>query len=112
MSNKKYICRVYLSTFYDVEVEADNEKEAKELAESSENWTFCEENTALQEGSTEILDEYDNIPPRRIKPDWDNDGEDDLPKVVEIPGYVDDDDVADYISDIYGFLMFSWEEVK
>ena len=33
---KKYAARVYLCTFCDYEVEAENEKEAKEIAEALE----------------------------------------------------------------------------
>ena len=57
---QKYVIRVYLSSFYDVEVEAENVDEAKKMAESSENWDMNEiENyLVLQEGETEVIDEY------------------------------------------------------
>lgn len=50
---------------------------------------------------------------RIIKVDWDTDGEDvGLPEEVLVPGFVPDDDVADYCSDIYGFCVNSWYEVN
>ena len=38
---------------------------------------------------------------------WVTDGYDivDLPKEVEVPNGMDDDEIADYLSDTYGFLM-------
>jgi hypothetical protein len=48
---------------------------------------------------------------RIIKVDWDTDGEDlGLPTEVLVPNFVPDDDVADYLSDIYGFCVNSWSE--
>ena len=48
---------------------------------------------------------------RFIKVDWDTDGEDcGLPEEVLVPNFVSDDDVADYLSDIYGFCVNSWSE--
>ena len=48
---------------------------------------------------------------RIIKVDWDTDGEDvGLPEEVLIPGFVPDDDVSDYLYDIYGFCINSWSE--
>lgn len=42
---------------------------------------------------------------------WDTDGEEvDLPKEVPIPGNVHPEDVADYLSDEYGFCIFSYTE--
>lgn len=42
---------------------------------------------------------------------WDTDGEeiDDLPNVVEIPSSLDELEVADYLSDEYGWCVESWE---
>lgn len=121
-----YRVRVYLSTFYDVEVEAENASEAMREAESSEYWNLADPlNMNLQEGETEIIDgdgddepiEEEDIPSgcRMIKVDWDTDGQDpeelDLPEIVSIPIYTDDDDVTDVISDYYGYCIKSWEEV-
>ena len=41
---------------------------------------------------------------------WDTDGEDikDLPERVEIPLFVDDDEIADYLSDEYGYCVFGF----
>ncbi len=51
---------------------------------------------------------------RIIKVDWDTDGEDpkelNLPEEVLVPGFVPDEDVSDYCSDIYGFCINSWTE--
>jgi len=46
---------------------------------------------------------------RKIEVYWDTDGEDvDLPEVVEVPEDIDDEDIADYISDEYGWCVESW----
>ena len=114
---QKYIIRVYLSSFYDVEVEADNLQDAKQQAESSENWDMVEigNNLALQEGETQAVDEYPSITVRTIGVEWDTDGMDeeelDLPSEVEIPGELDDEDVTDWLSDHYGFCLKSWYEI-
>jgi hypothetical protein len=51
---------------------------------------------------------------RIIKVDWDTDGESlenlGLPEEVLVPGFVPDEDVSDYLSDIYGFCINSWTE--
>ena len=44
--------------------------------------------------------------------EWETDGEDvDLPEEVEIPENVSDDDIADYLSDKYNFLVASIDDV-
>jgi hypothetical protein len=114
---EKYIIRVYLSSFYDVEVEADNLQDAKQQAESSENWDMVEiaQNLALQEGETQAVDEYPSVTVRTVGVEWDTDGMDeeelDLPSEVEIPGELDDEDVTDWLSDNYGFCLKSWYEI-
>lgn len=44
--------------------------------------------------------------------EWDTDGEDEedlgLPSRVEIPFFVEDDEIADYISDEYGYCVFGF----
>lgn len=115
---QKYVIRVYLSSFYDVEVEAENVDKAKKMAESSENWDMneIEENLALQEGETEVIDEYPSDTTRTVGVEWDTDGMDeeelDLPNEVEIPGDIDDEDVADYLSDTYGFCVNGWYDIN
>ena len=47
---------------------------------------------------------------RFIMVDWDDDGEN-LPRTVEIPSNIDDEDVADYLSDTYGFCVNGWYEL-
>lgn len=38
--------------------------------------------------------------------DWETDGYDvDLPKEVEVPSEIDEDGIADYLSDTYGYLV-------
>ena len=117
MEKKKYTVRVYLSSFYDVEVEAENLDDAMKEAQSSEHWDMDEiqQNLCVAEGDTEVIDEYEDLPVKRIRVDWDTDGMDpeelDLPEVVDVPGYVDEDDIADFISDIWGYCINSWEEV-
>ena len=43
---------------------------------------------------------------------WDTDGEDEedlgLPSRVEIPFFVDDEEIADYLSDEYGYCVFGF----
>ena len=43
---------------------------------------------------------------------WDTDGEDEedlgLPSRVEIPFFADDDEIADYLSDEYGYCVFGF----
>tara|TARA_Y100000996_G_C22504993_1_gene635992 strand:+ start:651 stop:1268 length:618 start_codon:yes stop_codon:yes gene_type:complete len=42
--------------------------------------------------------------------DWETDGEEvDLPKTVEVPDDLDADEIADYLSDEYGFLVNSFQ---
>ncbi len=114
---EKYIIRVYLSSFYDVEVEADNLQDAKQAAESSENWDMVEiaNNLSLQEGETQALDEYPSITMKTIGVEWDTDGMDeeelDLPTEVEIPIDLDEDRVSDWLSDMYGFCVKGWYEI-
>lgn len=42
---------------------------------------------------------------------WDTDGEDIeyLPERVSIPLFMDDDEIADYLSDKYGFCVFRFD---
>lgn len=49
-----------------------------------------------------------------VKIDWDVDDKDDLkylPKTVEIPGNVPEEEVSDYLSDEYGFCVNAWVRV-
>ena len=114
---QKYVIRVYLSSFYDVEVEAENVDKAKKMAESSENWDMneIEENLALQEGETEVFDEYPSDTTRTVSVKWDTDGMDeeelDLPNEVNVPGGLDDEDVADWLTEAYGFCIKGWYEL-
>ena len=107
---QKYVIRVYLSSFYDVEVEAENADKAKKMAESSENWDMreIEENLALQEGETEMV-------ARTVSVKWDTDGMDeeelDLPNEVEIPGDLDDEDVVDWLSECFKIGVMGWHEL-
>lgn len=108
-----YKIRNYLSSFYDVEVEAENVDKAKKMAESSENWDMreIEENLALQEGETEVVDEYPSVTPRTVLVEWDTDGTElDLPNEVEIPGDLDDEDVVDWLSECFELGVKGWCE--
>lgn len=42
---------------------------------------------------------------------WDTDGEDIeyLPERVSIPFFMDDDEIADYLSDEYGYCVFGFD---
>lgn len=114
---QKYIIRVYLSSFYDVEVEAENPQDAKHQAESSENWDMVEigNNLALQDSETQVLDEYPSVTMKTISVEWDTDGMDeeelDLPGEVEVPSELDEDRVSDWLSDMYGFCVKGWYEI-
>ena len=107
---QKYVIRVYLSSFYDVEVKAENADKAKKMAESSENWDMneIEENLALQEGETEMV-------ARTVSVKWDTDGMDeeelDLPNEVNVPSILDDEEVADWLTEAYGFCIKGWHEL-
>lgn len=114
---QKYIIRVYLSSFYDVEVEAENPQDAKQMAESSENWDMVEigNNLVLQDGEPQVLDEYPSVITKTIGVEWDTDGMDeeelDLPSEVEVPNDIDEDQVSDWLSDLYGFCVKGWYEI-
>lgn len=110
---QKYVIRVYLSSFYDVEVETENVDEAKKMAESSENWNMNEiENyLVLQEGETKVIDEYPSDTTRTVCVEWDTDGmELNLPNEVEIPGDLDED-VVDWISECFKIGVMGWHEL-
>ena len=48
---------------------------------------------------------------RLILVDWDDDGEN-LPTKVKVPTDIDDWEVADYLSDTYGFCVNGWYEIN
>ena len=48
---------------------------------------------------------------RLILVDWDDDGEN-LPTKVKIPTDIADEDVADYLSDTYGFCVNFWYDIS
>lgn len=49
---------------------------------------------------------------RTFKVDWETDGENvDLPQTVKVSKEVDDNEVADVLSDEYGWLVSSLEEL-
>ena len=48
---------------------------------------------------------------RLILVDWDDDGEN-LPTEVKIPTDIADEDVADYLSDTYGFCVNGWYDIN
>ena len=48
---------------------------------------------------------------RLILVDWDDDGEN-LPTKVKVPTDIDDEDVADYLSDTYGFCVNGWYDIN
>ena len=47
---------------------------------------------------------------RTIKVDWDDDGAE-MPEEITIPNFIPDEDVADYLSDTYGFCVNSWYNI-
>ena len=49
----------------------------------------------------------------KYKVTWETDGETvQLPKIVDVPSAVDDDDVAEYLSEEYGWLVNTLEPYK
>ena len=62
----------------------------------------------IKKGKPEIIPNA-----RRVRVDWDTDGEEtDLPDVVDVPAGFTDDRVVDYISDVYGHCIKGWYEVE
>lgn len=60
------------------------------------------------------LEPKSNLKTFAVNIEWDTDGEDaddiiGLPSWVEIPSDVDEDDIADYLSDVFGFCVFGFE---
>ena len=114
---QKYIVRVYLCSFYDVEVEAENINDARQAAESSENWDMVEiaNNLALQEGETQAVEDYPLANVKVIGVEWDTDGMDeeelDLPNEVEVPSDIDDEDVVDWLSECFNIGVKGWHEL-
>lgn len=45
-----------------------------------------------------------------VSVEWDTDGEDvkDLPTIVAVPKEIEDEDVTDWLSDNYGWCVYSW----
>lgn len=74
-------------------------------------------NTVEESKTPETLNGIPISEDRMVKVDWDIDdpeGEEEayeLPETVLVPRYVPDEDVADYLSDIWGFCINSWYEV-
>lgn len=85
---------------------ADSYEEAETKYENGE-FTLEDE-----EPAAEGIDVEDRV----VKVNWDTDGESPeelgLPDEVTIPWWVPDDGVADYCSDIYGYCVNSWIDVK
>lgn len=103
---KRYVMGYSQADGCNMIVFADSYEEAQEKFENGE---FTLEDEESQE--------FDTVPDDRvIRVDWDTDGEDieacGLPEEVSVPGYVPDDDIADYLSDIYGYCINSWVEVE
>lgn len=49
-----------------------------------------------------------------VSVEWDTDGEDveDLPKIIAVPNEIEDDDVADWLSDHYGWCVYGWRVLQ
>ena len=45
-----------------------------------------------------------------VSVEWDTDGEDvkDLPTIIAVPNEIEYDDVADWLSDHYGWCVYGW----
>jgi len=63
---------------------------------------------AVQEsGAVAVANTY------RVRVEWETDGEDvELPELIQVPSDIDYDNVADWISEGYGWLVQSWKEEK
>ena len=48
----------------------------------------------------------------KVKVNWDTDDEciDELPNTVDIPEYIDEEEIANYLSDTFGFCITSLEQ--
>lgn len=63
-------------------------------------------------GAIDIANDYRYRKTFKVSVNWETDGEIvDLPKVVEIPKDIDDEEIADYLSDKYGWLVNSYSEI-
>ena len=104
---KAYTVRVPIESYKDVEVKAENEDAARAIAlHANVNTEDMIHN--IKKGKPEIIPNA-----RRVRVDWDTDGEEtDLPDVVDVPAGFTDDRVADYISDVYGHCVNGWYEVE
>lgn len=49
-----------------------------------------------------------------VSVEWDTDGEDvkDLPTTIAVPNEIEDYDVADWLSDNYGWCVYSWRVLQ
>ena len=106
----RYIVRVHVASFYDIEVTARNEDEAIALAKETTCYPVDEimGNAYVLEGESQVINASDTI---RVQVDWDVDDVEDLeslPSVVEVPDGVEENDICDWISDNYGFCINSW----
>lgn len=63
--------------------------------------------SSMEESAETPIQESDM---RLIRVDWDDDGAM-MPKEICIPNSILDDDVADYLSNTYGFCVNSWHEI-
>lgn len=104
----KYKYKVYFTTSAEVEVEANSQEEAEQMAKCVDGTTL-----GVQEQVIENLEPINDV--SLIKTNiavviWDTDGEeiDGLPSEVEVPDDIDDDDVSDWLSDEYGFCVEKW----
>lgn len=49
-----------------------------------------------------------------VSVEWDTDGEDveDLPTIIAVPNEIENDDVADWLSDHYGWCVYGWRVLQ
>lgn len=87
----------------------DNIAELEEELEAidDEDYDFI-----LDKYDYDVMKDYLKSRAYAVDIDWDTDGEDEedlgLPSRVEIPFFVDDDEIADYLSDEYGYCVFGF----
>ena len=49
---------------------------------------------------------------KKVKVNWETDGEEvNLPYIVDVPSNIEEENIADYLSDNYGWLVNSFEMV-
>lgn len=91
---------------YTVSEEGEVTRDIKTMDFWGEDEEFCE----LLGSSTDLTARAEVLGSARraANIEWDSDGVEGLPRTVLIPDDIEDDMIADYLSDRYGFLVYSY----